>query len=154
MTQKFNLIAYKKLLELVDNGKITFLDKNYLKLLNHQALIYNQVKYDRKEDYFLLIQEYLTRGITLYEFQSKLKLITDEDDTTAKIILKDFQKLETFFLAQDLEKFSMLIDRISDLCTDYYEAWDGTAKPMSEDEFYDLVNSYYLQLQAAFSLDI
>ena len=150
MKKKFNLSAYKKLLKLDDSGKIVFLDKNSLELLNYQVSIERQINYDRKADYFLLIHEYLTGAITLYEFQSKLVEMDNEDSRKATIILENFQELESFYLAEDLDTFSDLVLEISDLCFDYYEVWDGTMKPMSEAELYDLVNNCYLQLQEAF----
>jgi hypothetical protein len=107
-----------------------------------------------KADYFLVIHEYLTRVISLYDFTSKLKKIEDENTKEADIILGNFQKLEEFFLVEDLDKFSKLIFRISELCFDYYEDWDGTIKPMTEAEFYNLVHRYYLQLQEAFPFDL
>jgi hypothetical protein len=70
------------------------------------------------------------------------------DSRTAYIILNDFQELEFFILADDLEEFSELKRKISNLCFEYYEDWDG--KRMSESEFYNLVNNYYLQFQKVF----
>jgi hypothetical protein len=95
-----------------------FLDKNSIKLLKYQASIDQQITYDRKADYFLLIHEYLTRVITLYEFQSKLVEMEKEDSRKSNRILENFQELESFSLAEDLDKFSSLRSRISDLCLD------------------------------------
>ena len=44
-----------------------------------------------------------------------------EDSAKATIILEDFQELEVFTLAKDLENFSDLIDQISTLCLEYGE---------------------------------
>lgn len=153
MKKKFNLSAYKELLELRDSGKIVFLDKNSLELLNYRASISRQILYDRKADYFLLIHEYLTRVITIYEFQSKLVEIEKEASRKATIILENSLELERFFLAEDSDKFSNLVCEISQLCFDYYEDWDGTIKPMLEAELYHLVNNLYLQLQEAFPFE-
>lgn len=68
-----------------------------------------------------------------------------EDSEKSTRILEDFQELEVFTLANDLEKFSDLIIQISTLCFEYNEVWDGTMEPMSESEFYYLVNNHYLQ---------
>jgi len=73
-----------------------------------------------------------------------------QDSRTAYIIQQDFQKLEVFTLANDLEEFSDLRREISMLCLEYDEIWDETMERMSESEFYSLVNDYYLQLQKAF----
>lgn len=50
-------------------------------------------------------------------------------------------------MEKDLEKFSDLIGQISTLCFEYAEVWHGVMEPMSESEFYYLVNNYYLQLE-------
>ena len=36
--------------------------------------------------------------------------------------------------------------KISNLCFEYDELWDGTIDRMTENEFYYLVNNLYLQL--------
>ena len=91
--------------------------------------------------------------ISPYEFRSKFLQMEREDSKKAAIILKDFQELEVFTLAEDLEKFSDLITQISTLCFEYNEVWDGSMERMSESEFYSLVNNRYLQLQKAFPFE-
>ena len=143
MEKDFNLSRYKELLKLQENGKISFLD---FELLSFKATVAQQMCYNRKKDYFILIDEYLSRIIPPYEFRSKFLQMEKEDSEKSTIILEDFQKLEVFTLAKDLEKFSDLIGKISTLCFEYSEIWDGTIEPMSESEFYYLVNNHYLQL--------
>ena len=77
----------------------------------------------------------------------------NEDSMKSAIILKDFQELEVFTLAKDLEKFSDPKGEIGTLCLEYDEIWDGTMKRMAETKFYSLVNNHYLQLQKAFPLE-
>jgi len=60
---------------------------------------------------------------------------------------KNLQKLENFNFSKDFDKFSDSIGKISTLCFEYYEIWDGTMEPMSKSKFYCLVNKYYLQLK-------
>ena len=125
----FNLLRYKELLQLEESGKISFLD---LELVTYKASISEQIHYNRKKDYFLLIHEYLSRVITPYKFRSKFLQMKREDSKKATIILEDFQELEVFTLAEDLEKFSDSMNQISTLCFEYDEVWDGTMEPMSE----------------------
>ena len=73
-----------------------------------------------------------------------------QDGKTAYTIKRDFQKLEAFTLADDLEDFSDLTVQISTLCLEYDEIWDGTMERMSESEFYSLVNKHYFQLAKLF----
>ena len=143
MEKYFNLSRYKELLKLEANGYITFLD---LELLSFKASVAQQICYNRKKDYFLLIDEYLSRVISPYEFRSKFLQMKKEDSKESTIILEDFKKLEVFTLAKNLEKFSDLISEISTLCFEYDEVWDGTMELMSESEFYSLINHYYFQL--------
>ena len=148
MANQFNLLRYKELLELEKNNKITFLD---LELLTYKASIENQIVYNRKENYFSLIEKYLKRKLTGHEFRSKFLKMETQDSKIAYTIQRDFQKLEAFTLADDLEYFSDLTVEISTLCSEYNEIWDGTMEKMSESEFYSLVNKHYFQLAKLFS---
>jgi hypothetical protein len=144
MEKHFNLSRYKELLQLEKKGEISFLD---LELVTYEASVAKQIWYNRKKDYFIVIHEYLSQIITPYEFRSKFLQMKKDDSAKATIILENFQELEVFTLAKDLEKFSDLISQISTLCLEFDEVWDGTMEPMSESEFYSLVNNHYLQFQ-------
>jgi len=151
MKKYFNLSRYKELLKLQENGEISFLD---LELLSLKASVAQQMCYNRKNDYFILIDKYLSQIISPDEFRSKFLQMEKEDSEKATIILENFQELEVLTLANDLEKYSDLINQISALCFEYSEVWDGTMEQMSESEFYYLVlvnrfwltMNYYLQL--------
>ena len=145
MKKHFNLSRYKELLQLEESGKDSLFDKTFLELLSYKANIEDQISYNRKENYFSLIDKYLSRVIAPHEFRSKFLEMENQDSRTASIIMQDFRELEVFTLADDLEEFSDLISQISTLCFGYYEVWDGTMKRMSESEFYNLVNNCYLQ---------
>ena len=118
MEKYFNLSRSKELLKLQENGKISFFD---LELLSLKATVAQQMCYNRKKDYFILIDQYLSQIIPPYEFRSKFLQMEKEDSEKSTLILKDFQELEVFTLAKDLEKFSDLIDQISTLCFEYGE---------------------------------
>ena len=143
MKKYFNLSRYKELLKLEEKGEISFLD---LELLSLQASVEQQMCYNRKKDYFILIDKYLSQIISSSEFRSKFLQMEKEDSKKASIILENIQELEVLTLANNLEKYSDLIGQISTLCFEYDEVWDGTMEPMSESEFYCLVlvNNYYL----------
>ena len=148
MANQFNLLRYKELLELEKNNKITFLD---LELLTYKASIESQICYNRKENYFSLIEKYLKGKLAGHDFRSKFLKMETQDRKTAYTIKQDFQKLEAFTLADDLEDFSNLTIQISTLCLEYDEIWDGTMERMSESEFYSLVNKHYFKLAKLFS---
>ena len=148
MTNQFNVDRYKELLELEKNNQITFLD---LELSTFKANIESQICYNNKENYFSLIEKYLKGTINGYQFRSEFQEMENQDVKIAYTIKGDFQKLEAFTLADDLEEFSNLIIEISTLCLEYDEIWDGMMVRMSESEFYSLVNKYYFQLAKLFS---
>ena len=116
MKKYFNLSRYKELLKLKQKGEISFLD---LELLSLQASVQQQMCYNRKKDYFILIDKYLSQIISSSEFRSKFLQMEKEDSEKSTLILEDFQELEVFTLAKDREKFSNLIFKISTLCFEY-----------------------------------
>jgi hypothetical protein len=143
MEKIFNLSRYKELINREKNGEISFLD---LELLSYKASVSQQISYTRKKDYFTLIDGYLSGIIPPYKFRSKFLQMQKEDSNKSNLILENFQELEVFTLAKDLENFSASIGEISTLCLEYSEVWDGSMEPMSESEFYYLINNHYLQL--------
>ena len=145
MKKKFNFTGYKELLDMGNRGEIVFLDANYFKLLSYQTIVGKQLIYDRKKDYYSIINKYLNRNLTLLEFQTQFLDMEKEDRERGYVILGNIQELKVFYIAEDVEKFSRLIGEIIDLCEDYY-----IIEPMPETEFYFLVNKYYHQLQEAF----
>ncbi len=147
MAKQFDVERYKQLLELEKTNKISFLD---LELVRYQASIPSQFSYNRKENYFSFIENYLKGTIDGYEFRSKFLEMKKQDAKIASRIHQDFEKLKAFTLADDLEEFSSLTQEISTLCEEYDEIWDGTIIPMSESEFYSLVNKHYYQLAKSF----
>lgn len=150
MKNNINLVRYKKLLKLEENGKISFLDETFLELLDFRTNIQNQIAYNRKEIYFLVIEKYLNGIITPQKFRSKFIEMEREDSKALDVIQQDFQKLEVFTFSKNLNKFCDLKNKISILCMEYDEIFDGSLKPMSESEFYSLVNNQYSQLQKIF----
>jgi hypothetical protein len=105
MKKHFNLSRYKELLKLRENAKISFSDENFFELVSYRASIEKQVSYNREKCYCLVIDKYLSRVISLYEF--RLKFLKMEK--------------EVFTFAEDLEKFSDFMGRISTLCFEYDE---------------------------------
>jgi hypothetical protein len=145
MKKEFNFTGYKELVDMKNCGEIVFLGANYFKLLRYQTSVGKQLIYNRKEDYYSIINKYLNKTLTLIEFQTQFLDMEKEDIEKGYVILENIQELEVFYLVEDLEKFSRLIGEIIDLCEDYY-----IIEPMPETEFYFLVKKYYHQLQDAF----
>ena len=83
--------------------------------MTYQASIGGQISYNQKENYFSLIEKYLSRVTTLRKFRLKFSEMEKQDSRTADIVLKDFQELEVFTLADDLKEFYDLKSEISTL---------------------------------------
>ena len=147
MKKKFNFTGYKELLDMENRGEIRFLDTNYFKLLRYQTSVGEQLVYNRKEDYYSIINKYLNKTLIISEFRAQFLAMQKEDMKKGYNILENTQELEVFYLVEDLEKFSRLIGEIIDLCEDYY-----VIEPMPETEFYSLVNKYSHHLQETFPL--
>ena len=54
-----------------NRGEIVFLDANYFKLLRYQTSVGKQLIYDRKEDYYSIINKYLNKTLTISEFRAQ-----------------------------------------------------------------------------------
>jgi len=78
----------------------------------------NQISYYRKEDYFLVIHQYLSELIEISAFRTRILQMENKDFNKANIILNDFEQLETFSFVEDLDNFSNLHGKISDLFFD------------------------------------
>lgn len=150
MENYFNLRRYQELLELKKQNKILLLDKNFMELIKYKSAIKKQISYNRKQDYFSLISEFLNRNLEIHEFESQINELQKEDDRKSKKILENFQNLQSFSLASDLEMFNTPINNILEACFDFYESLADDVKPMTKNELYELVNKYYFQLQTSF----
>ena len=154
MNNIFNLTRYSKLIEketALANQKKSLFSENqseYLELLNYQASVEQQIIYNRKNDYFLLINKYLNQLITPSEFRIEFLKMEKKDGTKANKILQDSQQLSVFSLVENLEEFSNLMGQISDLCLEVREL--GYGEGLSKDEFHHSVNNLYLQLKKSF----
>ena len=145
MANYFNLSRYKELLNLKKNNKISFLDEDFMELLIYKSNVAEQISYDRKEAYFLLISKFLDRSITISDFNSQIKELQEQDNRKSKILLENSQELQTFPLASDLKIFSNSINNISEVCFDFYESFNDL-ESITKDELYDSVNKYYSEL--------
>ena len=144
MKKYFNLKRYKELLELEQSGKLSSFNDELVNLCTN---VEKQIIYNRKNDYFKLIDNYLSQVISPHDFRIQLSEMTFQDARNANVILKDFQKLEVFTLETDCNQFMSVMFRIIELCEGYYEMWFDTTELMPEDKFYKLVKDYYTQLE-------
>jgi hypothetical protein len=124
MAHIFNLSRYKKLLAketaLVKKKKSLLTENRpeYFELLDSRASIEEQMNYNRRNDYFLLIDKYLNQLITPFDFQIEFLKLEKNDSRKA---LEDEEQLSTFSLVDNLKEFSNLMGKIYDLCEDVFE---------------------------------
>lgn len=127
MAHIFNLSRYKKLLAketaLVKKKKSLLTENRpeYFELLDYRASIEEQMNYNRRNDYFLLIDKYLNQLITPFDFQIEFLKLEKNDSRKAREILEDEEQLSTFSLVDNLKEFSNLMGKIYDLCEDVFE---------------------------------
>lgn len=150
MTKKMNVSRYKELLRLDPMKNCSFSDDIFLEFVSYTASIEGQICYNRKNEYFSLIDKYLSGTLTTYDFKVSFLNMEREDSEKASIISEDFEALELLTLADDLAKFSDLIDEISTICFEYDEIFVDDGEPMTDIEFYSLIKSRYYQLQRLF----
>ena len=139
MTEFFDLLRYKELRKLDNEGKIPFFSETFMEFLNLECEISAQISYNRKEVYFSLIKQYLNNVITMDEFRKTYKDMMEQDSKIASETLRDFQKLEGLPLSKNRYKFFDPIIEISLLCKEY-------TGDMSESDFYSFVKLEFSKL--------
>ena len=137
--ERFNLVRYKELLQLQQDGKISIPDENFRELLGFQIDVDAHVTYNRKEVYCLLVENYLNKRITPTYFRSKCLEMANEDSKISRQILQDFQELEGLSLSKNHKQFHEPMDEIAHLCRIY----DGDTL---ESDFYSWVKSEFLKI--------
>ena len=130
MSNNFNLKNYVELL-----NKQDLVETDQLQLFSYVALIEQQISYNRKEEYFSLIKNYLAKKINPNTFKGKFLKMWKQDYDTAQIMKEDFEQLSNFSIDLELEEssFSLLIDLVYDnsmLAVEF-----GPDDGISEDEF-------------------
>ena len=145
MKKKFDIPAYEELVDMSNRRESVFSEANYFKLLRYQTSVGKELSYNRKEDYYSVIEKYLNKNLTLLEFRTQLLNMNSADLDKGYVILGNRQELEVFYLSEGSEKYYSLLSDIIDLCEDYY-----VIEPMPENEFYLFVDKYYRQLQEKF----
>ena len=144
---KFNLSRYEELLNYVKTTDRKLLDMTLLKeFWDIQLTVQNQIFYERRIDYFDLIQQYLDKKIDSYIFRSKFMKLQREDLEKSKKILNNFEKLSNFWFELNSDDFYSTLDPISETCICAIEH-DGPDELPSPEEYYNSVKKAFLKLQ-------
>lgn len=118
----------------------------FIELLSYGARVQNQISYERKQDYYFLISQYIEKVITASIFQSKFLEINKENVKAAKIITNDFKQLALFSIDLKAVEFSSLIADIYDVSI---VAWEfGSEEGISEQKFRKSIEKTFLQIQS------
>ena len=150
MEDKINISRYKELRKANPNS---LTDEIFFELISYNAEIESHISYNQKEKYFSLIKNYLSGVIAPDEFRWEFFKMEDQDCEEADILSQDFEALEHIILTDNLERFCDLKVKISIFCSDYGTIVDdGNGGPMTESQFYALINACYFQLQKIFPI--
>jgi hypothetical protein len=111
MSNNFNLKHYLELL-----GKQDLTETDEFQLLSDGALVERQISYNRRDEYFSLIRQYLAKKINRNTFRGEFLKMQKADYVTTQIIKEDFEQLSNLSIDLELEEglFSLLIDLIYD----------------------------------------
>ena len=95
----FDIDRYNELLEKEkrlsqENNSLIFENKDeFIELLSYGARVKDQISYERNQDYYSLISQYIDKVVTAPIFQSEFLKMEKEDAKAAKIITDDFKHL-------------------------------------------------------------
>lgn len=130
MSNNLNINNYIKLLKKQD---LTETDQR--QLISYKASVERQLSYNRKEEYFSLIQDFLAKKINSSTFRAKFFKMQQQDDENIEVIENDFEQFSNFSIDFQLKEssFSLLIDLIYNHSMLAVEL--GPEEGISEDEF-------------------
>jgi hypothetical protein len=117
----FDMDRYNELLEKEkplnqQSNSLIFENKDeFIELLWYGVSVENQISYERKEEYYSLISQYIEKVVTYPIFQSEFLEMEKEDGKAAKMISNDFKQLAIFSVDLKAMEFSSLMNEIPDV---------------------------------------
>ena len=150
----FDMDRYNELLEKEkslsqQSNSLIFENKDeFIELLSYGARVENQIYYERKEDYYSLISQYIEKVVTPPIFQSEFLKMEKEDAKTAKMITNDFKQLVSFSVDLKAVEFSSLIGEISNISMVACEF--SPEEGISDQKFRKSIEKTFLQMQEFF----
>ena len=142
------LLEKEKRLSQQSNSLIFENNDEFIELLSYGARVENQISYERKEDYYSLISQYIEKVVTPPIFQLEFLKMEKEDAKAAKMITNDFKQLASFSVDLKAVEFSSLIGEISDVSMVAYEF--GPEEGISDQKFRKSIEKTFLQMQEFF----
>lgn len=151
MKVTFDIDRYNQLLEKEkrlsqQNNSLIFENKEeFIEFLSYSARVKNQISYERKEDYYSLISQYIEKAVTPRIFQSEFLKMEKEDAKAAKRITNDFKQLASFSVDLKAVEFSSLIGEIYDVSMVACEF--GPEDGISDEKFHKYIEKSYSEMQ-------
>ena len=90
--------------------------EEFKEMVKYDSMVLNQFYYNQKEDYRLLIEDYLSGKISDGAFVWRFFEMYKQDAKNFEILTKDFQKLLSFQIESRSEGFSDHMDHIFGNC--------------------------------------
>ena len=85
-------------------------------MLSYGVRVEEQISYERKEEYYSLIFQYIEKVVTPPVFQWEFLEMEKEDGNAVTMITNDFKQLVIFSVDLKAVKFSSLTGEIYDVC--------------------------------------
>ncbi len=154
MKISFDIDRYNELLEKEkvlsqQSDSLCFENKDeFIVLLSYGARVEDQISYERKEEYYSLISQYIERIVTPQIFQWEFLKMEKEDAKVAKMITNDFKQLAIFSVDLKAVEFSSLIGEISDVSMVAREF--SPEEGISDQKFRKSIEKTFLQMQKFF----
>jgi hypothetical protein len=120
----------------------------FIELLSYGARVESQISYERKEEYYSLISQYIEKVVTSPTFQSEFLKMEKEDGKVAKMITNDFKQLAIFPVDLKAMGFSSLMGEIFDVSMVAKEF--GPEEGISDQKFRKSIEKTFLQIQKFF----
>ena len=122
----------------------------FLELISYGAKVVCQISYERKEEYYSLISNYINKQMTSREYQWEFREMEKQDSATSRIILSDLEKLGTFVLDLENTKFTNILGDISDICDLARIDSPEEGISITEEDFQKNMRKYYAEMQELF----
>lgn len=148
----FDVEYYKELLEKEKKYERdpTIVSPIFLELISYGAKVDRQISYERKEEYYSLISNYMNKQMTSGEFQRALREMEKQDSETSRIILNDLEKLGTFVIDLENTKFTDILGKISDVCDLIWLYSPEEGIGITEEKFQKNMTKFYAEMQELF----
>jgi hypothetical protein len=125
----FDLLEYSN--NLRKSEKVLYYENKeaFLELLSYQVIIENEVFWQSKDQFVLLMLNFINETLDAIEFKSEFFAITRQNQNLYESFERNFEKLENFKVNPKSEGFSTLIEEIFSDCdmlnldTEYNQTW-------------------------------